>query len=469
MVSDLLDLEKGDKATGVAHRNSVLSISVNCFQRAFACSGSFAVYAHPSLSSVQSHIMIALFLLDAGEHQAAYNLLGLAIRIAQSLQLHHEPSSEIPTQEADLRRRVWWTLLHLDFQCSRYLGVEMTVKPRDTSCTIPSPPSTDPDAFHFHSSLLQLTRIAMAVTEALAKRQNELDEDDSAQSIEAYAEYLSQEVVHFHQWRDDILRMPQYRNLILVCDGDKPDSLNAMPSLADESSFYHQSPAQILQKMLLELQYHDVMIWVYRCYIQFPLRGLNAQRSTRADIHATTALKHALTAIDLVRFRMCRSDALYGCCQIYQYVWNAVLTLLGFTLAYPLCYWFPTAREHIALSLPIFDAAGADNPIASRAASLTRFLLKRVDGLVELLSSRQSKVPKYAVNMPSSVPMATHSTRAAASPIGSSITLDQPPLDTLWSLADNVNLDVWLSYCDEVSDVLMDHPDVSVGADPVYF
>lgn len=262
------------------------------------------------------------------------------------------------------------------------------------------------------------------------------------------------------------MRADPFKKLVLI------GSTNQLPAHAageglkrdDDAWMYHQSPTRILQQTLLELQFHDLIIWFHRPFIQFPSRGLVPQRSPGADVHATTALKHALKVIETVYRRMLNHDALYGCSDVYQYVWNAVLTLLGFLLAYPLCYWFPGARKLVELSFQVFDTAKTSNPIASRAVHLTRYLLGRVDVLMEVLNAQTSASHPHA--RPSAVgKVAEHGHRVDLEHSPGHFLLT-PGTDALWSWADTVDPEAWSGYCHEIDDMLINLPEISPGIDP---
>ncbi|PYI08308.1 hypothetical protein BO78DRAFT_364898 [Aspergillus sclerotiicarbonarius CBS 121057] len=444
----------------------VVRLFVAFFQRALATNSHYLLYAEPSLADVQRHLLMAAFLLNSGESQAAYNIMGVAIRLAQSLDLQHIPGTHVPPREAETRRQIWWTLVHLDFHCSRLLGKPMAVSLNGTTLTMPHPtpqPSLAAPDLRFHSALTSLTVTARKVAESPEDHLHDVTETtDSVTKIERYAHHLSQEIKHLYRWRDQILEAKLFTNITLACGAYEPQAVTAakdgLKHDHDARLSFNQAPALTLQQTLLELQYHDSVLWVHRAFIQFPRRGLIPQRSPQADVHATTALQHALTVTDLIRLRMLYNDVLYGCSEIYQYVWNAVLTLVGFMLAYPLCHWFPLAQQHVERSLQIFEAAGTGNPIASRAAHVTRYLLGQVSTLMELLSSQSSATSER--NDCRGVQTCDPVEPEKQQPLSFT-----PEDDALWSFADTVDPSVWYGYCHEISDMLMDVPEIPMGTD----
>jgi hypothetical protein len=443
---------------------SALDISIACFRRALAYSGHFVVYSQPSLQDIQRHIFMSLFLLNTGDFQAVYNITGLAIGLAKSLNLHRQPPSHLPAEEAELHQRIWWTLLHIDFHCSRYLGKPTAVALKDTTCARPRAITIATDSVpletDFHNCLMSLTVTARKVAEALNAHHDIACDREFIERIEWRAELLSQEISELQRWRDSLLQTPPFANLRLCSKKHRSRTFEIERNefYDDDSWMNGESTARILQCTLLELQYHDIVIWFHRPFIQFPTRGLVPQRSPHADIHATTALHHAFTIIEVVHSRALNHDVLYGCCEIYQYVWNAGLTLIGFMLAYPLCYWFPEARKHAETSLQILEAGGVSNTIASRATHLTQYLLGRVDVLMALLRSDQcakdtaGNVHRYKKTIEEVDVLAKESSPAVLTP--------DPAFDALWSWADTVDPETWHEYCNEISDVLTDIPEI---------
>ncbi|KAE8373888.1 hypothetical protein BDV26DRAFT_300713 [Aspergillus bertholletiae] len=247
----------------------------------------------------------------------------------------------------------------------------------------PTPESSvaTPD-LSFYSASISLTVVVRQVAESLENHLHAVSGTvDSVTKIERYAHHLSREIRHLYQWKGRILEAKLFPNITLAYGAYQPEAVTATEDVLKHDHntrlSFHLAPAVILQRTLFELQYHDIVLWVHHSCIQFLSRGLVPQRSPQTDVHVTTAIPHALTVTDLIRLRMLYHDVLYGSSEIYQYLWNAVLTLIGLILAYPLCYWFPRVEQHVERSLQIFEAAGPVNPIASRAARLTRYLLGR--------------------------------------------------------------------------------------------
>jgi hypothetical protein len=86
-----------------------------------------ASFTHkPSLSAIQTLLMIGSYLTNNGRMLDAYTLFGTTIRLAHSIGLHRHPKylNPAPTNEKDcaVRQKVWWHMLHLDQHMSMTLG-----------------------------------------------------------------------------------------------------------------------------------------------------------------------------------------------------------------------------------------------------------------------------------------------------------------------------------------------------------
>lgn len=139
----LLSIQKGmvssDHGENPSQSPLVAKLFVTLFQQALATNNAYLLYAEPTLADVQRHLLMAAFLLNSGEPQAAYNILGVAMRLTQSLDLQRLPRTHLPPQELETRQRIWWKLVHLDFHCSRLLGKPMAVSLNDKTITMPHP------------------------------------------------------------------------------------------------------------------------------------------------------------------------------------------------------------------------------------------------------------------------------------------------------------------------------------------
>jgi hypothetical protein len=86
-----------------------------------------ASFTHkPSLSAIQTLLMIGSYLTNNGRMLDSFTLFGTTIRLAHSIGLHRHPKhlNPAPTDKNDcaVRQKVWWHMLHLDEHMSMTLG-----------------------------------------------------------------------------------------------------------------------------------------------------------------------------------------------------------------------------------------------------------------------------------------------------------------------------------------------------------
>jgi hypothetical protein len=409
------------------------------FQRCLSTTSQDTVFAEPSLERIQCYVLMTLYLLDAGQHQTAYNMIGLALRNAHLLNLQRGLSETDP--DMHLARRIWWTVVHLDFRCARLLGCPMGVQLTETTCPLP-----DCHEYAYSARAVALTKTTLAMTEILSNRLCQPHQELTLH-VESCADALSAEMYRLWEWRDQQLN-PNLQRPLHVQHARSDDWIHAA---------IEANPTQLLHETLLKMQYYNEIIGLHRPFIRFPNRSLLPQRSPKADAHGTTALTNSMATVDLAHRIMSTTDMLYGCCQLYQWQWNALLTLIGFVMAHPLCIYASSARQHAQLALEIFSAADPKNLVASRAAALTRSLCAKVDSLVQMLKPD---------NQPVTIPDDTE--------IQANENVDEPGdstepsnfnSDALWSWTDMADPDAWTAYSDGITGVLADFPDLPFGND----
>ena len=310
-------------------------IGLSYFQRCLSSVTQYNNFSEPSVLTLQCYCFMILYLLDAGQHSAAYNMIGLALRIAQSLESNAGALLGATSQNF---RRAWWILNHLDFRCSRHLG-----KPVSAHFQKPTAPAQISDSEDllgsesplYHTESVRLTAAALSISKKLDCPSIQSEMHNEATGVEARADLLSDELYHLRQWESDLQNIRSLRHIKLYVS-DIP--LDPDAELEVQEDYLNQPPMEILLATLLELQYHNVVVTLHRVFIQFPSHPLVPKSSPRGDKHSATALNHALAMIRITHHRMTTHDILHGNSEIYQYTWNALLTLVGFMLAYPYCY-----------------------------------------------------------------------------------------------------------------------------------
>ncbi|KAJ5931010.1 hypothetical protein N7466_006503 [Penicillium verhagenii] len=434
------------------------TIGMPYFQRCLSAITQFTSFATPTISMMQCFCYLTLYLLDVGYHQAAYNMVGLGLRIAQSL--NYMDSRNGGYRECQLFRRIWWTLIHLDFRCSRHVGKPVSINIDDLMCLRPGGELDDinlSNGLLFHTESIRLTAAALVMNDSIDRYSASLPSGATdPTSVESRARNLSSLLHHLRSWRDEQTWAKDFANIRFEVLNLPTDPKEA---LADEDQDSEQPPMINLLSTLLLLQYHNVVVGFHRVFIDLPSEPLVPKSTPKADAHAATALNHALTMIKIAHRIMATQDVLHGLSELYQYLWNAVITIVGYRLAYPYCHHCLRVREYLQLALEIFDSAGTNNFTATRAATLTRNLCTKVVTLVQVLTKPQLTLGTSSFSAPSTEPRFIENHQS--DPMFSAVASDgnaMPDLnmDLLGSSTTNINMDAWPSYFNEVSEAFMD-------------
>ncbi|KAG8162943.1 hypothetical protein KVR01_007421 [Diaporthe batatas] len=91
----------------------------------------------PSLSTLQCHILTVIYLCCASFQNMADSTLAVATRTATMLGLHHEPGADLPQNEREQRKRVWWCLCVLESKTSMKLGRPFLLDLDRATCGLP--------------------------------------------------------------------------------------------------------------------------------------------------------------------------------------------------------------------------------------------------------------------------------------------------------------------------------------------
>ncbi|CRG85986.1 hypothetical protein PISL3812_02989 [Talaromyces islandicus] len=352
------------------------------FQRCLASCTQYAMFSDPSVMTLKCYCIMTMYLLDTGQHHAAYNVIGLAVRLARSLDLDETALPGLDVKESE-HSTIWWTLVHLDFRGTRYQGKPVTTQyaiPKELLQYSLSTASIDHTISPYYTYSLRLTCAALAVLDSVAHDMAREKDHDT----EIRARVLSENMQLIHQWKEAAQKEKSFKRLHL--DVPSPSLPGDITSpVVEEDDYMTHLPIDIQRNTLLELQYHDTIISLHRTFIEFPTAAPSSQKNRHTKSHVATAAQHALTAIRIIHSRMSQHDVFYGSSELYQYQWNAVLTLLGFMLAYPSCARQTTLR-HVNLALEAFEFGGQQSDSAARAASHTRYLRDKVAELNNILS-----------------------------------------------------------------------------------
>ena len=120
----------------------------------------------PSLSAIQTLLMIGSYLTNNGRMLDSFALFGTTIRLAHSIGLHRHPKylNPAPTNEKDcvIRQKVWWHMLHLDEQMSMTLGRPLGISGIGDN-PWPTELTTDPVSLRFGEFVNHFTILARQI------------------------------------------------------------------------------------------------------------------------------------------------------------------------------------------------------------------------------------------------------------------------------------------------------------------
>ncbi|RMZ74976.1 hypothetical protein DV737_g5567, partial [Chaetothyriales sp. CBS 132003] len=144
--------------------------------------GAYSLYsrlvAMPYVASVQALLLLAIVLRNRNKDGASWDILGQAIRIAQSIGLHRQlpftPTSLSSTHEsavgsakvADINSRIWWTAYILERAMQLETGRPSAIHDSECDQVLPHPvlplDSSGP-CFDYFGALIRLARIQTSI------------------------------------------------------------------------------------------------------------------------------------------------------------------------------------------------------------------------------------------------------------------------------------------------------------------
>ena len=360
----------------------------------------------PSIMTLQCHILAVYYLCNASFQNMAHSTLAVAIRTAQILGLHLEPPESMPRKTKELRKRLWWTLFAVESKTCMKLGRPTSAQISEATCSLPaddhelallsrSSCASSEDNVTWHTYNLQNTKLILAAhtvylafhdrcAEVLAATDGSTLYGD-AQALETCAKFLSTSMESLHSWRHGV---PNGLKTRRRAEG-KPLSTDKFPL---DLELY--APAWLQrQRLVLELLYHNLSMNLYRPFITFSTVPSSSSGLQLAQGHAIACVDHAIAITEMMHQILTEGDMLRGWHEAFQWQWNATLSLIGYTLAYPLAPSTPSARRAIDSAIDVFETFGRNFAIAASAANVTRDLVFKADVLIFRASGNGTVTP----------------------------------------------------------------------------
>lgn len=347
----------------------------------------------PTISTLQCHIFSVMYLCNASFQNMAHTTLALAVRTAHILGLHLEPPGDMPRAQRELRKRIWWTLCTIEGKTCMKLGRPCSAPDATATCQLPADDlelamlSGCSIASHGNNvtwltyTLLNAKLVLAAQDTYLAfhdKCSKVLGANDGKslytdlQSLETCADSLVLLMDGMHAWLHNVPDAMKINRK----DGGKPFSTDQ--SALDVERY---APSWLQrQRLLLELLYHNISMNLYRPFICF--QGPPADTTPTTVRHAVACVYHALAITNILRQVIAGTNILTGWYEAFQWQWNAVLSIVGFILAYPGHPSTPSARSAIDSAVGVLETFGANFAVAASAANVTRDLAAKADFLI---------------------------------------------------------------------------------------
>lgn len=348
-------------------------------------------YEVPTISTLQCLIYTALYLSNASMLHMGHRILAVAVGIAQTLRVHQEPMVNSSAAQSSLRRRIWWTLFLLDSKACLELGRPHLINTSDMTCRLPSDELleaidygsnlsltfADINWLTFHTQCTKLIVMVRTIQTSFYEHCSEVsashegkDLYDNPEILESCADHLLRSMKELQDWVrnvPDALRNPRKGT------GDSFSTSRSAIDLDPYVPLWLQR-----QRLLLELLYHNLAMSLRRPFIHFASSS-SAAFQISLD-HSVSCLSHAIITTDILHQVLTEVDILNGWQQAYQSQWDAVLSMLGFGLAHPVCPHSPSARKAIHTAMANFATLADNNcSTAVRAGAVTRHLLCKID------------------------------------------------------------------------------------------
>lgn len=330
----------------------------------------------PIISTLQCHILCSIYLCCASFQNMANSACGLAVQTAYMLGLHLEPPQSMPRRERETRKRLWWTLYVLETKMSMKLGRPFLLDDSSTTCSLPA--DDREIAMLVGSSFAPLgenvtwltwnlhnTKLLLAARTAYTTSYDGAPGTFNACNNQPITERLE-------HWLKDVpgaIKMQRQNN--------------GVPFSTDRSALQIEQFVPLWlqrQRLLLELMYHNLCIYLYRPSISF---ALATAQTPLAYGMAMKCAAHAMALTHMMHQVLTSTSILAGWLEAFQWQWNAAMTLVGFVLAYPHDDSTGAARSTIDLSVAVLENFGNSFAVAAGAANIIGELCAKVDVLIE--------------------------------------------------------------------------------------
>ncbi|KAE8453920.1 hypothetical protein EG329_007696 [Mollisiaceae sp. DMI_Dod_QoI] len=346
----------------------------------------------PSISTLQCHILSVVYLCNASFQNMAHTTLAVAVRTAHILGLHLEPPDIMPRAQRELRKRIWWTLYALESKTCMALGRPISAQLSDIACSLPTddhelasssgsnfaPVEHNVTWLTYGILLVKLVIVARATYNSFNEKcadmmsaAQERNLYNSNEMLETAADFLISEMKHLLDFRDDVPEGLKTKRK----DAEEPFS-------TDRSSLEVELFAPLWlrrQRVFLELLYHNLSMNLYRPFICFT--PFDHATTPKAEWNSVSCIKHAMIITHIMHQMLTETEIVHGWHEAFHWQFNAMLSTVGFILAYPNHSLTNIAQESIHEAIDVLELLGNNFAIAASAAVVARDLTAKADFL----------------------------------------------------------------------------------------
>jgi hypothetical protein len=129
----------------------------------FECLRLINFLSHPTEESLQTMLVFLNTLLNMYNAGVSWAMLGLCIRLAQSLGLHRESRTNATLQVQNERAKIWWAILWQDSLISIVYDRGGCIINMDSSRRVPSEFDTEPGTWGFERCMYEVAKIGLQV------------------------------------------------------------------------------------------------------------------------------------------------------------------------------------------------------------------------------------------------------------------------------------------------------------------
>ncbi|KAI0012731.1 fungal-specific transcription factor [Xylariaceae sp. FL0662B] len=360
-----------------------------------------------TVSSIRCYILLVLYELQANRVESAYYMAGLGVRRAHMCKLHLAPPAHVDAKEATGRIRTWWLLYWLDIHCSMQLDRPAGVQRSSITCPPPPDRHGNPPPGEMASGWAPrqdscpstysccLSKLTISIAEALEAMPTiqSLDEQDTVSTLEEPAERLFYTMRHLAAF---LTSLPKE----LVNPRETTSSGYNSPSLENrEGSALSPSlddrppgvpPVALMlgvpdwlqrQRIMLELYYYNACVLLQRPFVLWQQGSGPSTRSAslpRTKYHADYAVQHACSIISILYSIYTKSDIMDGLTMVFQYLWNAITTLVVQSFVDPQSPQTARLSEPLSSALAILESLSRTNLEALHIYQVSRSLVRRL-------------------------------------------------------------------------------------------